>query len=104
MGHECLSDTFFGGLSGFISCFFYINQRISTYLDFFSFRMVANMEKWRDEWVADVKPSDEELAPKNADITKLLGCRVYGGLRLRNGRAPRNDLVCNVEHIYIYII
>lgn len=53
---------------------FYINQRISTYLDFFSFRMVANMEKWRDEWVADVKPSDEELAPKNADITKLLGC------------------------------
>ena len=66
--------------------FFYINQRISTYLDFFTFRMVANMEKWRDEWVADVKPSDEELAPKNADISKLLGCRVYGGLRLRNGR------------------
>ena len=91
-------------LSGFISCFFYINQRISTYLDFFSFRMVANMEKWRDEWVADVKPSDEELAPKNADITKLLGCRVYGGLRPRNGRAtPRNDLVCNVEHTHTYI-
>ena len=40
--------------------------------------MVANMEKWRDEWVADVKPSDEELAPKNADITKLLGRMVYG--------------------------
>lgn len=36
-------------------------------------RMVANMEKWRDEWVADVKPSDEEVAKKESDIAKLLG-------------------------------
>ena len=62
------------------------------------------MEKWRDEWVADVKPSDEELRLRMPTSPKLLGCRVYGGLRLRNGRAPRNDLVCNVEHIYIYYI
>ena len=31
------------------------------------------MEKWRDEWVADVKPSDEEVAKKESDIAKLLG-------------------------------
>lgn len=23
-------------------------------------QMVANMDKWRDEWVADVKPSEDE--------------------------------------------
>ena len=34
--------------------------------------MVANMEKWRDEWVEDVKPSDEAVAQKESDIAKLL--------------------------------
>lgn len=40
---------------------------------FLILRMVTNMEEWRDEWVAEVKPSDEELAKKNADIDKTLG-------------------------------
>ena len=42
-----------------------------------AFRMVANMEKWRDEWVAEVKPSDEEIAQREADIAKLLGWQLW---------------------------
>lgn len=47
-------------------------QTINLFPDFtdLHLEMVANMEKWRDEWVADVKPSDEEVAKKESDIAK----------------------------------
>lgn len=62
-------------------------QSVNLFPDFMDLHveMVANMEKWRDEWVADVKPSDDELAPKNADISK---CRATSD-RLLARRKPQ---------------
>eukprot|EP00931_Biecheleriopsis_adriatica_P048864 TRINITY_DN28235_c0_g1_i1.p1 TRINITY_DN28235_c0_g1~~TRINITY_DN28235_c0_g1_i1.p1 ORF type:complete len:991 (-),score=251.07 TRINITY_DN28235_c0_g1_i1:53-3025(-) len=34
-------------------------------------QMASNLEQWRNLWVEDLKPSQEEIAKKDADITKV---------------------------------
>ena len=37
-------------------------------------RMVVNLEKWRDQWILDVKPSEEAIAKKEESLAKHHGC------------------------------
>lgn len=54
MGHECLSDTFFGGLSGFVSCFLYKPEDFHVLGLFFIQdgsqygKMARRMGRWRE--------------------------------------------------------
>merc|ERR1711920_523992 len=34
-------------------------------------RMTMNMEKWKDFWVSDAKPTPDEIAKREADIEKV---------------------------------
>merc|ERR1712110_700065 len=36
-----------------------------------SVQMVSNLQAWRDIWIEDSGPSEDDIAKRNADITKI---------------------------------
>lgn len=52
-------------------------------------QMASNLEDWRDMWIQDVRPPEEEIQKKNEAITKQK--ELTESLRLRNKDAPKHE-------------